>query len=751
MTLLSGAKQSCPKPRGLLREQCLSFFVPKAKSHVSGSAKPEALTTAVTPSQLQSAYGITSASASDGTGETVAIVDAYGDSHAAADLETYRRQYGLGCTDASCLHIYNQTGGTTPPADPTGDNGGWMDETALDLDMVSAICPNCDIDLFEANSSSTPDLGTADRTAAAKDKFVSNSWAGGDFPGESAYDAQYFNQPGVAMVFASGDNGYRDYGYEASYPGSSQYVTSVGGTELNTDSSGTWTQAVWNDSVGATGSGCSSGEGKPGWQTDSGCSNRTQNDVAAVASAPDGIASYSSGPSCGGGWCGAGGTSASAPEVTAMYALAGTPEANTYPSSYPYAHASDLTRITSGTNGSCESTRAYLCSAARSTGTGYNGPTGLGVPNGSLAPFTAPSGNVVTLPNPGTYDLQTRVRYTFPAFGPKDSEPSQAFTYSASGLPSGLSIDSGTGVISGTVASPEDQTVKVTATDSTGASATIAFNISAMGSLTTSYHAGSGQVPLDWAGKCMDDRGDSSSNGAKIIIWQCSSADKAQTSWSFRPDTDPADADVGQVKINGKCLDVKSNGTANGSLVDLWSCDGGANQQWELTGAAGELINPQAGKCLEDPGWSRSNGTQLDLWSCDGGANQAWTMPASPVDSALWDRCLNDKGNSTANGTPVISYTCDGSAPEKWTLGLDGTIRIHGKCLDDKSYGINNGAAVDLWACGSGVNLRWELTAWGQIESVNAEKCLSVTNDTNAAAVTLQDCTGKRGEVWAAS
>jgi hypothetical protein len=114
----------------------------------------------------------------------------------------------------------------------------------------------------------------------------------------------------------------------------------------------------------------------------------------------------------------------------------------------------------------------------------------------------------------------------------------------------------------------------------------------------------------------------------------------------------------------------------------------------------------------------------------------------------MYNRCLNDKGNSTANGTAVISYTCDGSAPEKWTIAPDGTIRIHGKCLNDKGY---NGTSVDLWACSGGYNQQWELTAGGQIESVNAEKCLSIPNDNNANAVSLQDCYGKRGEVWAAS
>lgn len=744
--LPSGAKEKCPKPTSLLQEQCQSFGFPR-KMKAATTASPTA-NEPLTPADLQSAYGVTSASASAGTGETVAIVDAYGDSTAKSDLEQYRSKYGLGCTDGSCLHVYNENGGTSLPADPTGNNGGWRSETSLDLDMVSALCPNCGIDLFEANSASTADLGTAENAAVSKgDKFISNSWSGADFAGESAYDSQYFDHPGVAMVFASGDNGYAKGGYEASYPASSQYVTSVGGTYLS-GSAGSWSQTVWNDDNGATASGCSSGEGKPAWQADAGCANRTQNDVAGVADSPDGIDIYSS---YDGGEVQVGGTSAAAPAIAAMYALAGTPEADTYPSSYLYAHASDLTRVTSGSNGSCESARAYLCNAASSESNGYNGPTGLGVPNGSLAPFTAPSGNVVTLPNPGTYDLQTGVQYTFPAFGTTDSDSAQTFTYSASNLPSGLTINQGTGVISGEVGSPEDQTVKVTATDTTGASATIAFNISAMGSMTTSYHAVSGEVPLDWDGKCLDDSGDSSANGAKAIVWQCSSTDKAQNSWAFQTLSDPAHADIGQIKINGKCLDEPSGDTGNGAEIDLQPCASASHDEWEIVGVDGELVNAMSGRCLEDPGWSQTNGTQLDVWSCTTGANQDWTLPASPIDSAMYDRCLNDNGNSTANGTVMISYTCDGSAPEKWAIEADGTIRIYGKCLDDKSSGINDGTVVDLYSCNGTLAQQWELTSWGQIESANAEKCLSIPNDNNANAVTLQDCTGKRGEVWAAS
>ena len=174
-------------------------------------------------------------------GETVAIVDAYGDPTINADLSNYRSANGLSVCDtqSGCLHVFNENGGTSLPAAPPGDEIGWEDETALDTEMVSAICPNCSIDLIEANSPSTVDLGTAENAAVARgDKFISNSWSGADLPGESVYDAEYFNHPGVAMTFASGD-----YGYGASYPASSPLVTSVGGTYLTGGGSSAWTMA----------------------------------------------------------------------------------------------------------------------------------------------------------------------------------------------------------------------------------------------------------------------------------------------------------------------------------------------------------------------------------------------------------------------------------------------------------------------------------------------------------------------------
>jgi subtilase family serine protease len=315
------------------------------------------------PGDIQSAYALPSATA--GAGATIAIVDAYDAPTAASDLNTYRSTYGLpACTTANgCFRKVNQSGGTTPPR----ANGGWAQEISLDLDMASATCPNCRILLVEANSNAFTDLAAAEDTAARLGaSAISNSYGGSEFSSEnSATYNGHFNHPGIPITVSSGDNGY---GVE--FPAASQYVTAVGGTSLARSGAG-FTERAWS----GAGSGCSAYIGKPSWQKDTGCARRTVADVSAVADPNTGVAVYDSYKYRGAaGWMVFGGTSASAPIVAGAFALGG----GTGPSD-PYAHAGSLHDVTSGSNGSCSV--AYLCTA----GTGFDGPTGLGTPNGVAA------------------------------------------------------------------------------------------------------------------------------------------------------------------------------------------------------------------------------------------------------------------------------------------------------------------------------------------------------------------------------
>jgi putative Ig domain-containing protein len=452
---------------------CLALVRINVKAHMQPAASPDAAPSGdgYGPSNLQSAYSLPSSTA--GSGETVAVVDAYNDPNASADLATYRSAWGLPACGSGCFSVVNQNGAASPLPPNAGSNG-WDVEESLDVDMVSAICPLCHIILVEATSASDANLGTAVNSAVNLGaKFVSNSYGGGESSSDTTYDTEYYKHPGVAVTASAGDDGY---GVE--YPAASQYVTAVGGTSLSSASNSRgWSETVWGSSSGGegTGSGCSTVDPKPSWQTDTGCAKRTNNDVSAVADPNTGVAVYDSYSQ--GGWLEVGGTSASSPIIASVFALGGAPASGTYPSSYPYQHTSNLYDVTSGANGSCSP--AYLCHGE----TGYDGPTGLGTPDGTAA-FTSGSttGNTVTVTSPGNQTGTVGTPVSLQMSG-TDSQSGQTLTWSATGLPAGLSISSSTGLISGTPTTASSNNVTVTATDTTGAhgSASFTWTINASG------------------------------------------------------------------------------------------------------------------------------------------------------------------------------------------------------------------------------------------------------------------------------
>ena len=391
-TLRSVVDFGCANPANRLASELLPAAHLSSRSGVtcfgklrgrSGHAGP-AITkgpVGLSPANIQSAYKLAGLNAG---GRTVAIVDAYDDPKAEADLAVYRSTYGLpACTAANgCFKKVNQNGAASPL--PSGDYG-WAEEISLDLDAVSAACPSCKILLVEASTPEDGPLMTAVDTAVRLGAVaVSNSYGGAEDATITSQDA-HLNHPGVAITVSSGDAGY---GVE--WPASSQYVTAVGGTTLTKASNARgWTETVWS----GAGSGCSAYEPKPSWQHDSGCTRRTVADVSAVADPNSGLGVYDTYNSCGSsslcdflisvgaaqgldGWAQVGGTSLSSPLIASVYALAGNAVTA---GSFPYSHTGSLFDVTSGSNGSCGG--SYLC-----TGTaGYDGPTGLGTPNGTGA------------------------------------------------------------------------------------------------------------------------------------------------------------------------------------------------------------------------------------------------------------------------------------------------------------------------------------------------------------------------------
>jgi subtilase family serine protease len=284
-----------------------------------------------------------------------------------ADLAAYRAAFGLPpCTTANgCFRKVNQDGGTEPPeGDP-----GWGVEIDLDVQAVSASCPNCSILLVEAAEPSIDAIGAAVNTAVRLGAdVVSNSYGTDEFNGILAMGATYYTHPGVAQVASSGDFGFGP----ASFPAVYGTMIAAGGTTLVHNDDGSWSETAWF----AAGSGCSAWVDKPAWQHDDHCLMRTVADVAAVADNFAVYDTYGLGPD--NGWIVVGGTSISSPLLAGMIGLAGN-AADLDSARYIYDHSSGLADVVDGSNGYCGGD--YLCNGVE----GYDGPTGLGTPRGTSA------------------------------------------------------------------------------------------------------------------------------------------------------------------------------------------------------------------------------------------------------------------------------------------------------------------------------------------------------------------------------
>lgn len=351
-----------------------------ARVVVDSKGKPQVTTSpsGYGPAQLLGAYSLTGFTSST---RIIAIVDAYDDPNILSDLNYYSTINSIpqmtacpvssGINSAPCFQKVDQRGGTAYP----NTDSGWALETSLDVETVHALCQNCNILLVEADSSSYANLMAAvDRAVAMGANVISNSYGSSEFRGETTYD-YHFNIPNVAITFSSGDSGYG-----ATYPAASRYVKAVGGTTLNLSGNSYVSETVWS----GTGSGCSAYEIKPVWQKDTGCRNRMIADISADANPNTGASVYDTVPYSGQtGWFQVGGTSLASPIIAAVYALAGDSITVSSPSSLPYlkGNSANLHDVTFGTNGRCKGKPSYLCTA----GIGYDGPTGLGTPNGPSA------------------------------------------------------------------------------------------------------------------------------------------------------------------------------------------------------------------------------------------------------------------------------------------------------------------------------------------------------------------------------
>jgi subtilase family serine protease len=376
------------------------------------------------PAQISQAYGFNQISFRDGTihgdgsGQTIAIVDAYNQPNIAGDLQTFDSMYGLAAPPS--FSVVNQNGGSSLPT----SNQAWGLEESLDVEWAHAMAPGANIVLVEANSANYSDLMAGVNYARNQPgvSVVSMSWGGGEWSSETGYDS-YFTTPsghqGVTFVASSGDSGS---GGAPEYPSVSPNVLAVGGTQLTTDSSGNYVSEVgWSGSGG----GISAYESQPSYQNGVVTQTNTYRavpDVAYNASSNSPYAIYDT--SSYGGWLEVYGTSAGAPQWAALVAIADQGRAldgkgtldgasATLPTLYQLPQ-SDFHDITSGSNGSY------------SAGPGYDLVTGRGSPlanlvvNGLVAEGTS-SASAPWLASPITLTASTTTTASFSVLGGDNS------------------------------------------------------------------------------------------------------------------------------------------------------------------------------------------------------------------------------------------------------------------------------------------------------------------------------------------
>jgi len=533
VTYYAVGKRICGQPKKLGRAACFAMYREIVKKgtkgahafkRAGGATAPGTVGPAggLTPSDLGTAYGLTT---TGGSGQTVAIVDAYNDPDINANLQTFDSHYSLrACsTTNGCLRVVNQTGGTSLPAN---DTQGWSVEESLDVEAVHSVCQGCKIILVEASTSLNSDLAAAENTAVSLGATeVSNYYGEPEIGTSSAFQAA-FHHPGVVIAASAGDDGYdfydqRDNIDQPSIPAAYSTVVSVGGTSLYLGQNASrQSETVWNDNgvkdynqqltglpLGAGGGGCSTLFNAPGWQTSlsvwpsTGCgARRLDSDVSADADYLTGLDVYDS-YACGEcapapGWFTIGGTSLSSPIIAAIYGLAGGAHGVAYPALTLYGHIGSAYDVTTGGNGWCDGQGAGGCANPNSQGyglvdcaytksgavnvgnracdalAGYDGPTGVGTPNGiKMFTKTGPSG---TISGPASVTHGQSKAWTVAASDPFPGGTITSYHWAWGG---GTSTTTSAGSASHTYAHAGTYTITLTMQDKYGVTGTAIFHV----------------------------------------------------------------------------------------------------------------------------------------------------------------------------------------------------------------------------------------------------------------------------------
>jgi hypothetical protein len=247
-------------------------------------------------------------------------------------------------------------------------------------------------------------------------------------------------------------------------------------------------------------------------------------------------------------------------------------------------------------------------------------------------------------------------------------------------------------------------------------------------------------------GQCLDVSGnDDGVDGAVVDLWGCQSTAIDQH-WTHNSDD--------SLSTLGRCLDITDDSTAVGAKVELWDCNGGANQIW-VQQSNGSLLNPQSGLCLDDPDDSSTDGTQLQIYTCNGTAAQTYSVNGGGMIDGPGGQCLDVYGpDNGVDGTVVDLYTCQSySVDQHWYHNSSGSLETLGRCLDITGGGTAVGTKVELWDCNGGANQIWQQQSNGSLLNPQSGLCLDDPGDSSTDGTQLQiyTCNGTPAQQFALS
>jgi len=355
----------------------------------------------------------------------------------------------------------------------------------------------------------------------------------------------------------------------------------------------------------------------------------------------------------------------------------------------------------------------------------------------------------------------------------------QTVTYNpTSTLPPGLSMNS-SGLITGTVTTPGEYDVSVTATSTSVVPASVSFTWYVHGTVTVTspgdQSTGVGS-PADVQVQASDSvsgqtltysatglpPGTSVSPAGLISGWPTTpgtynvtvtAADSlegtgsASFTWTVQPATDSASAGPVRLANGGKCLDDPGYSTANGTRIDIWSCAGSTNEDWAIEPDGSVRV---LGKCLDVYHSGTANGTPVDLYSCNGTGAQQWQAgTGGELINPQSGKCLDDPGYQTADGTRTDIWSCAGGTNELWTGPASPMVSgVYGLCADDPGYNTANGTFVNAWSCAGSSNEDWAVEPDGSIRVFG--KCLDDPGYQTAdgTRIDIWSCAGSSNERW---